>query len=151
MCLYEWNNSAPNGVKKKKVKRAIVQALRLCTGRTVHRGRRGITPLFHDHGTRGEGSASRPGRSLSPGKTRYTLYRGWVGPRAGLDRCGKSRPQPGFDPRTVQPVVSSYTDYATRHTQTERHSLNLYLSIFRKSAQIIQVSFETDKNNGYFT
>jgi hypothetical protein len=35
----------------------------------------------------------------------------WVGPRAGLDGCGKSRPPPGFDPRTVQPVVSRYTDY----------------------------------------
>ena len=35
---------------------------------------------------------------------------GWVGPRAGLDGCGKYRPQPGFDPRTVQPVVSRYTD-----------------------------------------
>ena len=41
---------------------------------------------------------------------------GWVGPTAGLDRCGKSRPPPGFDPRTVQPVASRYTDYATRTT-----------------------------------
>jgi hypothetical protein len=39
---------------------------------------------------------------------------GWVGLRAGLDRCGKSRLPPGFDPRTVQPVGSRYTDYATR-------------------------------------
>ena len=39
---------------------------------------------------------------------------GWVGLRAGLDRYGKSRPPPGFDPRTVQPVGSRYTDYATR-------------------------------------
>jgi hypothetical protein len=35
---------------------------------------------------------------------------GWVGPRAGLDGCGKSRPPLGFDPRTVQPVESRYTD-----------------------------------------
>jgi len=35
---------------------------------------------------------------------------GWVGLRAGLDGCGKSRPPPGFDPRTVQPVASRYTD-----------------------------------------
>ena len=34
-------------------------------------------------------------------------------PRAVLDRCEKSRPPPGFDPRTVQPVASRYTDYAT--------------------------------------
>ena len=26
---------------------------------------------------------------------------GWVGPRAGLDGWGKSRPQQGFDPQTV--------------------------------------------------
>ena len=35
---------------------------------------------------------------------------GWVFPRAGLDRYGKSRPTLGFDPRTVQPVASRYTD-----------------------------------------
>ena len=36
--------------------------------------------------------------------------RGWMGPKAGLGRCGKSRPPPGFDSRTVQPVASRYTD-----------------------------------------
>jgi hypothetical protein len=35
-----------------KVKCALVQALRLCTGRTAHRDSRGINLLFHDHGTR---------------------------------------------------------------------------------------------------
>ena len=39
---------------------------------------------------------------------------GWMGPRAGLDRCRKSRPPQGFDPRTVQPVASRYTYYTTR-------------------------------------
>jgi len=34
---------------------------------------------------------------------------GWVGLRAGMDGCGKSRPPPGFDPLTVQPVASRYT------------------------------------------
>jgi hypothetical protein len=48
-----------------KVKCTLVQALRLCTGCTAHKGSRGIALLFYDHGTRrGEGSASRPGRSL---------------------------------------------------------------------------------------
>ena len=42
---------------------------------------------------------------------------GWVGPRAGLNRCGKSRPPPGFNPRTAQPVASRYTDYTTRPTK----------------------------------
>jgi hypothetical protein len=45
----------PNSIKivvkllvKVKVKCILVQALRLCTGRTVHRESRGIALLFHD-------------------------------------------------------------------------------------------------------
>ena len=53
----------------------------------------------------GEGSASRPGRTLPPGKTRYPLYRKLGGPQ------GRS-PPPGFDPRTFQSVGSRYTDYS---------------------------------------
>jgi hypothetical protein len=30
--------------------------------------------------------------TLPPGMTQYPLYGGWVGPKAGLDGCGKSRP-----------------------------------------------------------
>jgi hypothetical protein len=37
---------------KVKVKVTLVQALRLCTGRTAHRGNRAIALLFLDHGTR---------------------------------------------------------------------------------------------------
>ena len=37
---------------KGKVKVTLVQALRLCTGRTAHRGSRGIALPFHDHCTR---------------------------------------------------------------------------------------------------
>ena len=92
-----------------------VQALRLCTGRTVHRGSRGIVLPFHAFMTTAlegdEGSASRLGHSLLPGKTRYPLYRRLCGPQG---RCGKYRPPPGFDLRTVQPVASRYTDWATR-------------------------------------
>ena len=36
---------------------------------------------------------------------------GWVGPRASLDRCRKSRLQLVFSPKTVKPVASCYTDY----------------------------------------
>jgi hypothetical protein len=59
-----------------------------------------------------EGSASRLGRFLSPGKIRYPLYRRLGGPRAGLARWGNSPPPPpGFNPWTVQPLGSRYTDY----------------------------------------
>jgi len=71
--------TARRGVKVKvkvKVKCTLVQVLRFCTGRTVHRVSKGIAILFHDHGTRrGEGTESRPGCSLPPKKTRYPLYR----------------------------------------------------------------------------
>jgi hypothetical protein len=36
---------------------------------------------------------------------------GWVVSRTGLYVCGKSCPPQGFDPRTVQPVASRYTDW----------------------------------------
>jgi hypothetical protein len=37
---------------KVKVKVALVQAVRLCTGRKDHRGSRGIALPFHDHSTK---------------------------------------------------------------------------------------------------
>ena len=98
-------------MEKVKVKVTLVQALRLCTGRTAHRESRGIVLNFLDHGTRrGEGSASRPGRSLPPVRHGTNCTGGWVGTRVGLDRCGKFRRPPGFDSRTVQPVASRYND-----------------------------------------
>ena len=50
-------------------------------------------------------------RPLYPRKRPDTLcIRGWVGPRARLEGCGKSSAPPGFDPGTVQTAVSRYTD-----------------------------------------
>jgi len=40
---------------------------------------------------------------------------GWVGPRAGLDGRKISSP-PGLDPGPSSPLVSRYTDWATRPT-----------------------------------
>jgi hypothetical protein len=55
-------------------------------------------------------------RPIYPRERPRTLWRGgWVGPRAGLDGCGKSRPPPGFDPRTAQPVAIRYTDSFPAH------------------------------------
>jgi hypothetical protein len=41
----------------------------------------------------GVGGQGHAPAALPPGKNLYPLYTGgWVGPRAGLDRCGKSCP-----------------------------------------------------------
>ena len=97
----------------KNVKCTLVQALRLCTGRTAHRESRGIALLFLDHGSRrGWGVSVTPGRFLPPGKTRYPLYRRLGGPQGRSGHVRKISPPPGFDPRTVQPVASRYTDWA---------------------------------------
>ena len=64
----------------------------------------------------GEGSASRPGRSLPPEKTRYPLYGRLGGPQDRSGEVRKISPPPGFDPRIVQPVASHYTDWATLPT-----------------------------------
>ena len=65
----------------------------------------------------GRWSTPLPGR-FTPGERPGTHCIGdWVGPRAGLDRCGKSRPPPVLDPRTVQPVASRYTDWAIPASQ----------------------------------
>ena len=86
--IFQGNNQI-----KVKVKCTLVQALRLCTGRTAYRGNRGIALLFHDHGTRRRwGISVTPWPLFIPGE-RPSVHctGGWVGPRAGVDRCGKSR------------------------------------------------------------
>ena len=50
--------------------------------------------------------------ALPPGKTRYLLYRKQDGPKGRSGQVRKILPPPGFDPRTAQPVMSRYTDYA---------------------------------------
>jgi hypothetical protein len=56
-----------------------------------------------------EWSAARPNRTLPPGNTRYPLYRRMGGPQGQSGRAENLAPL-GFDPRTVQPVVSRHTD-----------------------------------------
>jgi hypothetical protein len=68
----------------------------------------------------GEGSASRPSRSLPPGKNRYPLYRRLDGPQGRSGQLWRILSPTGFDPRTVQLVPSRYTDYATRPTNAPK-------------------------------
>jgi hypothetical protein len=110
--------------------------------------------------------------ALPPGKRHGThCTGGWVGPSAGLDECGKSRPHRNSIPGPSSP--SRYTDCAiaalrkatisfvisvclsVRMEQlgsqwTDFHKI-WYLRIFRKSVENIQVSLKSYKNNRYFT
>ena len=54
-------------------------------------------------------SAVRPGRSLPPGKNWYPFYRRLGGPQGRYGRVENLVPT-GIRSRTVQPVVSRYTD-----------------------------------------
>jgi len=99
---------------KVKVKCNLVQALRLCTGRTAHRGSRGIALQFLDHGTRrGWGVSVTPQPLFTPGKDPVPNVQetGWAPGQSGQVR--KISPPRGLDPRTIQPAASRYTDYAT--------------------------------------
>ena len=75
-------------VKNMKVKCTLVQALKFCRGlRPIG----GIEVYLHSFFTTalegGEGSASRHGRNLRPGKTRYPFYKRLGGPQG---RCGRA-------------------------------------------------------------
>ena len=82
----------------KKVKCTLVQALRLCTGRTAKRGSRGIALSFLDH-VRGQRHALAALYLRERPATPCT--RGWVG--LSLDRCGKSRPYRDSNPGPSSP------------------------------------------------
>ena len=64
----------------------------------------------------GEGSASRPGRSLLPGEDILPIVQEAGGPQGQFGQVRKISPPPEFDPRTIQPVASHYTDWATPPT-----------------------------------
>ena len=111
------------------LKCTLVQALRFCTGRTAHTGSRGIALLFLDHGIRREWGVSVTYRALfTPGKEPVPIVQeaGWApGPIwTGAERLTP----PGLDPRNVQPVVSRYTDYASRPTFGKIKQLNYFYS-----------------------
>ena len=73
---YKYRTSTGYG----KVKYTLVQALRLCTVRTAHRGSRGIALPFHDHGIRrGRGVSVTPRPLFTPGKDPVPIVQeaGW--------------------------------------------------------------------------
>jgi hypothetical protein len=81
----------------------------------------------------GEGSASRSGRSLLPEKTRYSLYRRLGGPQGRSGQVWKISPKPGFDPRTVQPVVNHLLTELSRPP----HFLSLYVTLYEITCLVL--------------
>jgi len=97
------------------------------SGKGKGKGKRKVHPRTGHEGPQGEqrcrstlsltsaldglGGQRHAPAALPPGKRPGThCIGGWMGPRAGLNGCGKFRPPPEFDPRTVQPLASSYID-----------------------------------------
>jgi len=117
--LQQFSTYLGQEVYKVKVKCTLVQAMGLSTGRTAHRESRGIALPFHDHGTRrgwGVSFTPRPlftlGRDLVP-----IVQEAGCAPRpvwSGAENLALT----GIRPRTVQPVASRYTDWATRPTKS---------------------------------
>ena len=58
----------------------------------------------------GVGGQRHAPAALPQGKTRYPLCRRLGGSQGRSGRVRKISPPPGFDPWTVQPVASRYTD-----------------------------------------
>jgi hypothetical protein len=80
---------------------------------------RGIALLFHDHGTRrGWMVSSTPRPHFTPRKDLVPILQeaGWAQGRSGW---AEILVPTGIRSRTVQPVVSRYTDWATRPTYAE--------------------------------
>jgi len=91
----------------------------------------------------GEWSAARPGRTLPPGKSRYPFYRRLGGPQGWSGRAENLVPT-GIRSRTVQLVVSHYTDWATWPTGPQVGALVTTWELFPIS--YIWVGLQMQKN-----
>ena len=88
----------------------------------------------------GVGGQRHAPAALSPGKTRYPLYKRLGGPQGRSGRVRKISPPPGFDLRTVQPVASRYIDWAIGphdiwSTYPKHWGLNRFRDVCRPSSR----------------
>jgi len=61
-----------------------------------------------------EGFSITPRTLFTPGKDPVAIVQRLGGPQGRSGQVRITSPPPGFNPRTVQPVASCYTDWATR-------------------------------------
>ena len=127
--------------KAKKVKCTLAQALRLCTGHTAHRGSRGIALLFHDqrHQKGVTGQRHAPAALYPRERPGTRCTGGWVGPRAGLHRCGKSRPHQDSIPRQSSPQPVAIPTELPGPQQMHKLSLKFTI-MFCKNTKLLHVA-----------
>jgi len=109
------------------------------TGRTAHRGSRGIALLFLDHGTRrGWGVSVTPRSLFTPGKSRYPLYRRLGGPQGRSGKVRKISPPTGI--RSPDRPARSQSLYR-RHYPVHVHTLGpLKLFFLRFKINVLTVN-----------
>ena len=96
-----------------------------------------------------EWSAARPGRTLPPEKTRYPFYRRMGEPQGRSGRAENLVPT-WVQSRSVQPVVSRYTDWATRPTKVKvRQNNNKRIGTHNNIIIIIIIIIITTTNNQF--
>ena len=93
----------------------------------AQRGSRCIALLFlqPQHAMAVGGQCHAPA-ALPPGKNRYPLYRRLGGPQGRSGWMRKISPSPGFDPQTIQPVASHYTNCAVPALDNKMLGMLLY-------------------------
>ena len=119
ICTMDWP-----GKVKVKVNCTLVQALRLCTGRTAHRGSRGIALPFHDHGTRqGRGVSVTPWPFFIPGKDPVPIVQEavwapgpvWTGAENLATTGIRSPDRPARSQSLYRPRYPAHMDWPERH------------------------------------
>jgi len=126
--------------KKSKVKFTLVQALRLCTGRTAHRGSTDIALLFHDHGTRrGSGVSVTPRPLYTPGKDPVPIVQeAGCAPHGQSGKVRKISPPTGIrSPDRPARSLSLYRLSYRAHTLTVK---NRYLFLYQSPIGLLKQS-----------
>ena len=123
------------------VKCTLVQALRLCTGRTVHRGSSRIALSFHDHGTRrGWGVSVMPRPLFTPGKDPVPILQeaGWA--RGAVWTGSENIAPTGI--RSPDRPVRSQSLYRLSYPAHISHVLNLLMqkAVFMSTQKSVFIS-----------